>query len=107
MKTIPDYLNMLSNNDFDNLEKIFSNHYIKFIKIYRILESNMDDIDSLSYFDTDNTLTVDASFNKKESKNIIKKLSNHIDSLPNTSIDVDKNKVSITICNIVEEPSTE
>ena len=107
MKTIPDYLNTLSNNDFDNLELIFTNHYIKFIKIYRILESYFDDVDSLSYYHDDNILTVNSTFAKKKSKSIIKELSSSIDFLDNTDIDVSDNTVSISICNCIEEVTTE
>lgn len=107
MKTIPDYLNTLSNNDFDNLELIFTNHYIKFIKIYRILESYFDDVDSLSYYHDDNILTVNSTFAKKKSKSIIKELSASIDFLDNTDIDVSDNTVSISICNCIEEVTTE
>ena len=99
MKTIPDYLLSLSGDDFDNLEDIFSNHYCKFVKIYRILEKHLDDIESMSYTNDNDSLTINASITKKKSKDIIEVLDITILDFDNVYFSNDKNDITLTIYN--------
>lgn len=47
--TLPAYVMVLSNNNFETLEEIIMNKYRKFLTLYDLLENYSSDIDTLKY----------------------------------------------------------
>lgn len=75
-KTIPSFLNTLSDDDFDILEDIFINKYTKFTYIYWLIKDYASKISELTYRESDNTtLKIDMVIQKLAPEKVMNDIS--------------------------------
>ena len=77
-KSMIDYINTLSGDNFETFENIILNQYRKFVKFYKLVSSYSSEIESLEYkFEENCKLEVYLTFKtENNARNIFIKLSN-------------------------------
>ena len=89
--TMTDYVAALSDQDFEILEDIFENKYLKFITLYNIINSYSDYISNLKYKKTKKEiLKIEVVINKKNIDDVMEEINDYI-----SSEDID----NVLICN--------
>lgn len=87
-KSMPEFITALSDNNFDVLEEIFLDKFLKFSQLYWLLKDYSDYITSLSYKETKkDKLKVEVTFAKLKMDKILSEL--------NESISEDANNILI------------
>lgn len=72
-KVMTEYINSMTGNSIETLEKIISLQYRKFIRFYRLVEGYSDTINNIEYeFNSSSSLDVILSFNTKKNLDNIK-----------------------------------
>ena len=108
VKQMNEYLNCMTGNDLDTLEKIISCQYRKFVKFYRLVEDYSDIIEEIGYeFNSPSSLDVSIKFNKKKD---LKELKSSMDKYMSKyaydgSVEIKKKMIFISI--ILEEKDEE
>ena len=108
LKQMNEYLNSMSGNNLDTLEKIISLQYRKFIKFYRLVEDYSDFIDGLEYeFNTASSLDVSIKFNsKKNLKELKESMTKYMNKYAYDGF-VEINKKMMFVSIIMEEKNKE
>lgn len=97
-KSMPDYINELSGDDFDILEEIFINKYQKFIQLYWMISQFNDNISHLKYNESDTKeLNIEFKVSDIKPDKVLKELELEFGDCDNISIWVDKKNIHISI----------
>ena len=103
-KSMIDYINTLSGDNFQMFENIIINQYRKFVKFYKLVSSYSSDIESLEYkFEENCKLEVYLSFKtENNARNVFIKLSN-LENDDNLSISITQSFNKIHVVLVMDE----